>query len=67
MTATQLHTTAEAGEILGVTSVTVWRWINAGRLRAVDLAMATERKPKLRIRDDDLQQFIEDRTLEQSA
>jgi excisionase family DNA binding protein len=59
--ATQLYTTAEAGEILGVTSVTVWRWINAGRIRAVELGTAD--KPKLRIREDDLQKFIEERTL----
>lgn len=65
MTTTQLYTTAEAGELLGVSGVTVWRWINAGRIRAVELG--TGDKPKLRIRDDDLQQFIEDRTLELSA
>lgn len=61
MTATQLHTTAEAGQILGVTGVTVWRWVNAGRIRAVDIGAGD--KPKLRIRDDDLQAFIEEQTL----
>lgn len=65
MATTQLYSTAEAGKILGVTSVTVWRWVNAGRIRAVELG--TSDRPKLRIRDDDLQQFIDERTLEQSA
>jgi excisionase family DNA binding protein len=63
--ATKLYTTAEAAEILGVASITVWRWVNAGRIRAVDLS--TGDRAKLRIREDDLQKFIDDRTLEQSA
>lgn len=62
---TRLYTTAEAGKRLGVSAVTVWRWINLGRIRAVELG--TPDKPKLRIRDDDLQQFIDDRTLRQTA
>lgn len=65
MTATKLYTTAEAGEILGVTGKTVWVWVNAGRIRAVNLS--TGGKPKLRIREDDLQKFIEERTLGKTA
>jgi len=64
--ATKLYTTEEAGEVLGVSGVTVWRWINTGRIRAVELN-ETGDKSKLRIREDDLQQFIEDRTLKTSA
>lgn len=63
---TQLYTTREAGEILGVTAGTVWRYAKAGRLRSVNLAEGDGRA-KLRIRADDLQQFIDDQTLELSA
>lgn len=66
MAATQLYTTAEAGEVLGVSGITVWRWVNQGRIRAVELN-DTGGKAKLRIREDDLQKFIEERTLKQSA
>lgn len=62
----QLYTTREAGEILGVTRATVWRWVNAGRIQAIDLTEG-EGKAKLRIRGDDLQSFIDDQTLELSA
>lgn len=63
----QLYTTREAGEILGVTAMSVWRYVKAGRLRAVNLAGPDATRPKLRIRADDLQKFIDNRTLEESA
>lgn len=65
MAATQLYSTEEAGEILGVTSVTVRRWVNQGRIRVVEIS--TGNRPKLRIREDDLQKFIEERTLDPTA
>lgn len=66
MNPTQLYSTREAGEILGVSSVTVWRWVKAGRIRAIDLTEGDE-KSKLRIRGDDLQKFINTNTLERTA
>lgn len=67
MNATQLYSTREAGEILGVTGMTVWRYVKAGRLRAVNLAEPGAARSKLRIRADDLQKFIDNRTLGLSA
>ena len=58
---TQLLTPDEAGERLGVTAKSVYRLIALGELRAVDVAI-TGTRPKTRIRDDDLQRFINQRT-----
>lgn len=66
MNPTQLYTTREAGEILGVTGYTIWRWAKAGRIPAVNLAEG-ESRAKLRIRADDLQQFIDANKLDLSA
>lgn len=63
---TRLYTTDQAGEILGVTGVTVWRWVKAGRIQATDLTSG-DGKPKLRISADDLQRFIDDHKLDESA
>jgi excisionase family DNA binding protein len=70
---TKLYSTAEVGEKLGVSRVTVWRWIAAGHLRAIDLSVGPDgevfagRKARLRIREPDLQQFIDDLALNASA
>lgn len=66
MDSTQLYTISQAGEMLGVSSVTVWRWVNTGRIRGINLTEG-EGKPMLRVRADDLLQFIDDQTLNRSA
>lgn len=63
---TRLYTTSQAGEILGVTGNTVWRWVREKRIPATDLT-GGDGKPKLRISADDLQRFIENQKLEESA
>lgn len=63
MNPTQLYSTREAGEILGVTRYTVWRWVKAGRIAATNLTEG-EGKAKLRIRVDELQKFIDDNALD---
>lgn len=62
----RLYTTDQAGEILGVTGNTVWRWVKAGRITATDLTSG-DGKPKLRISADDLQKFIDDHKLDETA
>jgi excisionase family DNA binding protein len=62
VSAPQLLSTAEAGERLGVAGITVWRWVRSGKIPAIDIGSPGQ--PRLRIREDDLQQFIEDRTLD---
>lgn len=59
-TAPRLLTPAQVGKHFGVHEDTVRRWVAAGKLRAVDIG--TTKYPRLRIREDDLTQFIEDRT-----
>lgn len=63
----RLYTTHEAGERLGVTRVTVWRYVKAGRLRAINLNLDPTAKPKYRISADELQEFIDSQTLPLSA
>lgn len=63
MNPTQLYSTREAGEILGVTGLTVWRWVRDGRIPAVNLTEGDGRA-KFRIRADELQKFIDRLTLD---
>lgn len=56
-----LYRIPEAAELLGVTSNTVYRLIAAGQLRAVDVD-ASGRRPRTRVRHDDLQAFVDART-----
>ena len=58
---TVLLTVPETAVRLGVQRNTVYRLINAGELRAVNVA-ATGSKSRARIREDDLAAFIESRT-----
>lgn len=62
----QLHTPEQAGEVLGVTAKSVYRLIALGELRAVDVAVSGTRS-KTRVRDDDLQDFINLRTRQATA
>ena len=63
--ATQLYTTEEAGLILGVHEETVRRWVKLGRIRGVELG--TDLRTRLRIREDDLEAFINSRTFDATA
>lgn len=55
----------EAAERLGVGRRTVYRLIAQGELRAVNVSPsgAAGRRPRMRVREDDLAAFIESRTL----
>lgn len=66
MPAPQMYSTTEVAELLGVTRVAVYRWVKRGYLPASNLAQPGERV-KLRISEDDLRTYIEDRTLRVTA
>jgi excisionase family DNA binding protein len=57
---TRLLTTTEAGHVLGVSRDSVLRLIRSGGLRVVDVS--TGGRPRLRIRDDDLDAWIDAHT-----
>ena len=54
-----LFTPAEAGERIRASESHVYRLIADGKLRAVDIAQPGSRKPKTRVRSDDLDAYIE--------
>ena len=54
-----LHTPAEAAERIRASESHVYRLIADGKLRAVDIAQPNSRKPKTRVRSDDLDEYIE--------
>lgn len=56
-----LYTVREAGEQLGIGRNAVYTLINTGELRVVNVAGAGKR-PKLRVRADDLQRFVDANT-----
>lgn len=49
----EFYTAAEAARLLGVSVVTVWRWINEGRLRAYRVGPR-----KLRINREDVESVV---------
>ena len=55
-----LYTIADAAEALGVKPNYFYERIRDGRIATVNLG--SEERPKLRIRADDLQAFIQERT-----
>lgn len=57
---TQLHTIPQTAQRLGISRTSVYDLIAAGQLRVVDVG--TGRSPRTRVRDDDLQAFIDGRT-----
>jgi excisionase family DNA binding protein len=54
-----LYTPAEAGDRIRASESHVYRLIADGTLRAVDIAQPGSRKPKTRVRSDDLDAYIE--------
>lgn len=60
-TPTQLLTLPQAGARLGCSRTHVYRLIAAGKLRAVEIKAAGTR-PKTRVRESDLEAFIEAHT-----
>ena len=59
-TALPLYTVADAAEALGVSRAYLYERIQDNRIATVDLG--TDNKPKLRIRADSLQAFIQELT-----
>lgn len=57
-----LLTPAEAGERIRASEAHVYRLIEDGELRPVDIAIPGSRRPKTRVRSDDLDAYIEKRT-----
>lgn len=62
MTAPVLLTIPQTKDRLGCSEMHVYRLIASGDLRAVDIAQPGSRKPKTRVRDDDLAAYINART-----
>ena len=62
MTTTRLFTIPQAAEQLGVSENHVYRLIASGVLRAVDVRQPGSRRPKTRVREDDLAAFIDAHT-----
>lgn len=61
-----MYSTAEAADLLSVTPMTVYRWIKAGYLPASNVGKPGGRV-KIRISEDDLRRYIEDRALRVTA
>jgi excisionase family DNA binding protein len=57
-----LLTPAEAGERIRASEAHVYRLIEDGELRAVDIAVQGSSRQKTRVRSDDLDAYIEKRT-----
>lgn len=57
-----LLTVKDAGELLGLKPNAVYNLIHTGELRAVNVAPKGRSRPRLRIRRDDLQAFVDART-----
>ena len=57
-----LLTPCEAGERLRCSVIHVRRLISRGELRAIDIAGAGSRRTKMRVRSDDLAQYVDSRT-----
>jgi excisionase family DNA binding protein len=62
MTATRLFTIPQTADRLGTSENHVYRLIASGALRAVDVAQPKARKPKTRVREDDLAAYIDAHT-----
>lgn len=58
-TSARLLTPGQVGELWGVSEMTVRRWIASGRLPIVNVAPPGCRKPRTRIREDDLLSLVD--------
>lgn len=63
----KLLTIPETAEELGISPNTVYKMIRCGDLRAVDMAVPGAKAPKTRVRQEDLEAFIDARTREVRA
>lgn len=63
--AVRLYSIPEAAEHLGVSDSYVYKRVNAREIRTVELGNGS--RPKQRIRQDDLDAFIDSRTHEREA
>ena len=61
-TPVRLRTIRQAGERLECSSMHIYRLIASGALSAVDIAQPGAQRPKTRIREDDLDAYVESRT-----
>lgn len=61
-TPTQLLTITAAAERLSCSRGHVYNLIAAGALRAVEIAVPRRKRPKTRVREEDLQAFIDEHT-----
>lgn len=59
-----LYTPSEAADRIRASESHIYRLIAEGELRAVDIAQPGSRKPKTRVRSDDLDAYIEKQTLD---
>jgi excisionase family DNA binding protein len=57
-----MHTVQEIAEYLGCSDMHVYRLIAAGELRTVDIGGPDAKRPKIRIRSDDLADYINRKT-----
>jgi excisionase family DNA binding protein len=57
-----MHTVKATAEYLGCSDMHVYRLIAAGELRTVDIAGPAAKRPKIRIRSDDLADYINRKT-----
>ena len=63
----KLLTIPETADKLGVSVRTVHKLIRVGDLRTVDIAVSGDKRSRARVREDDLEAFIEARTGEVRA
>ena len=52
---------ADVAELYGVTQATVCGWLTSGQLRGFNVGRDPKKRPKFRIREDDLRAFEEAR------
>lgn len=51
-------TTSQAAELLGIDANKVTRWINSGQLTAINIAQSISGRPRWRISQEELDQFL---------
>lgn len=59
----ELLTPPQVAEMLGVDPCTVREWIRSGELPGVNLASDTATRPRFRVRPEDLDAFLERRSV----